>query len=126
DYAEKDEGKTAGMRLMRVPISGGAPEPVLQASHGAVIHCSRGHPRCVLSELDRGNGELVFSVFDPASGKKDELIRLAADLTSAPSGDLSSDVLTAAVVDLGSQHDCFRLVDLETGSGHSVCADQST
>ena len=125
DSAEMDQGKTAGMRLMRVPISGGAPEPVLQASHGAVIHCSRGHPRCVLSELDRGNGELVFSVFDPASGKKDELIRLAADLASAPSWDLSSDGLTAAVVDLGNHQDCIRLVDLETGSGHSVCADQS-
>src|SRR5438270_5218247 len=67
DSAEMDQGKTAGMRLMRIPISGGAPEPVLQASHGAVIHCSRGHPRCVLSEPDRGNGELVFSTFDPAS-----------------------------------------------------------
>src|SRR5437879_13561317 len=68
---------------------------------------------------------MVFGVVVPASGKKDELIRLAADLASSPSWDLSSDGLTAAVVDLGNHQDCIRLVDLETGSGHSVCVDQS-
>jgi Tol biopolymer transport system component len=124
DSAETDS-TTAGMQLMRVPISGGAPEPVLQATRGAVTHCSRGHQRCVLCEPDRGNGELVFSTFDPASGRKDELIRIAADPASSPSWDLSSDGLKAAVVDLGNHQDCIRLVDLETGSGHSVCADQS-
>src|SRR5256886_17159430 len=101
------------MRLIREPISGGAPEPVLQASHGAVIHCSRGHPRCVLSEPDRGNGELGFSVFDPATGKKDELIRIAADLASSPSWDLSSDGLTAAVVALRNHQDSVRLLKFE-------------
>ena len=125
DSAETGQGKTAEMQLMRVPISGGGPEPVLQATQGAVIHCSRGHARCVLSELDRGNGELVFRVFDPTSGKKEELVRLAADPASSPSWDLSSDGLTAAVVALGNHQDCIRLLSLETGSGHSVCADQS-
>ena len=110
---------------MRVPISGGAPEPVLQATQGAVIHCSQGHPRCVLSELDHSHGELVFSLFDPANGKKDESIRMAADLGSSPSWDLSSDGLTVAVVALGNRQDCIRLVNLETGSGRSVCADRS-
>ena len=79
----------------------------------------------MLSEPDRGNDELVFSAFEAASGKKDELIRIAADPTSSPSWDLSSDGLTAAVVALGNHQDCIRLVNLETGSGHSVCADQS-
>src|SRR2546422_10261194 len=110
------------MRLMRVPISGGAPEPVLQATQGAVIHCSRGHPRCVLSEPDRGNGELVFSGFDPTSGKKDELIRIAADPASAPSWDLSSDGLRVRVVAVGHHPDCVVLGSLVTGSGRSVRA----
>src|SRR5437879_13713055 len=68
---------------------------------------------------------MVFGVVVPASGRKDEFIRLAADLASAPSWDLSSDGFTAAVVALGNHQDCIRLVNLETGSGHAVCADQS-
>ena len=99
---------------MRVPISGGAPEPVLQATRGAVTRCSRGHQRCVLSEPDRGDGELVFSTFDPASGRKDELIRIAADPASTPSWDLSSDGLKAAVVALGNRQDCIRLINART------------
>jgi hypothetical protein len=112
--------------MMPVPISGGAPEVVLQATRGAVAHCSRGHAHCVLSEPDRENGELIFSSFDPESGNKDELIRIAADPASSPSWDLSSDGVTAAVVALGDHQNCIRLVNLETGSGHSVCADQSS
>jgi Tol biopolymer transport system component len=125
DSAGPEQGKTAGMQLMRVPIDGGAPEPVLQATRGAQIHCSRGNSHCVLSEPDRGNDELILSTFDPASGKKDELIRIATDPASLPSWDLSSDGVTVAVVAIGDHQDCIRLVNLETGSGHSVCADQS-
>jgi Tol biopolymer transport system component len=125
DSGETDQG-TANLQLMRVPISGGAPEAVLQATRGAVAHCSRGHAHCVLSEPDRENGELIFSSFDPESGKKDELIRIAADPASSPSWDLSSDRVTAAIVALGDHQNCIRLVNLETGSGHSVCAEQSS
>lgn len=124
DSGETDQGSTK-VQLMRVPIFGGAPEYVLQAKRGAMAHCSRGHAHCVLSEPDRANSELVFSSFDIASGKRVELIRIAADPASSPSWVLSSDGLTVAVVALGDHQNCIRLVNLENGSGRSVCTDQS-
>jgi Tol biopolymer transport system component len=89
----------ASGRLMRVPVSGGSPELVLQANGypGSArvprerwLPSARGYPDfrcssrivvasppCVLSEV---NGkQVVFSAFDPQVGKRSELTRIDVD-----------------------------------------------
>ena len=119
DYVGKS-GESALMRLLRVPISGGAPEPVLEASRGASVRCASGHSPCVLSEPDKVNGELVFTSFNPLRGRMNEMLRLAADPEVSPEWDLSPDGSTLAIVDLDEHKDRIRLVELESGSAHSL------
>jgi len=70
DHVEKGGQTSAPMRLLRVPISGGAPELVAEASRGAMLRCARGRPTCVLSEFDKATGKLVFSAVDPFKAEK--------------------------------------------------------
>ena len=120
DSVARGSGAAAPARLLRVPISGGAPELVLEASHGAAFRCAHTHSVCVLSELDRMKGELVFTGFDPVRGRKGELVRLATDLVGSPAWDLSSDGASVAIVDLDERKDTIRLVELESGSSRLV------
>ncbi len=121
DYVEK-AGESVPMHLLGVHISGGAPEPVLEASRGAAIRCALGHLPCLLSELDKANGELVFTAFDPLRGRTSEMVRLAADLQGSPAWDLSPDGSTVAIVGFDERKDRIRLVELESGSARSIVA----
>jgi len=125
DYVEGGKEKSAPMRLMRIPLSRGAPEMVLQAAREASLRCAPGHSPCILSEPDRANGELVFSSFDPQRGRIAELIRLAADPAGLPAWDLSPDGSTLAIVDLDEHKDQIRLVELESGSARAVSSGRS-
>lgn len=116
----KQSGAAERARLLRVPVSGGAPEMVAEASHGAAIHCVHGNPMCVLSELDKPNGELVFTGLDPTRGRKAELVRLAADMTGQPAWDLSPDGTTIAIVGLDDHKDTIRVVELDNGSSRLI------
>jgi len=120
DAAPQTAGPPAALRLLRVPISRGAPEEVLEATRGASVRCAPRHLPCVLSELDRSNGELVFTSFDPLRGRTKEVMRLAADMESAPAWDLSPDGSTVAIVDLDERKDHIRLVELENGSARNL------
>jgi eukaryotic-like serine/threonine-protein kinase len=120
DYVTKEAGASAPMRLLRVPVSLGAPAPVLEANRGAAVRCAPRHLPCVVSELDKVNRELVFTAFDPLRGKSAEFVRLAADPEESPAWDLSPDGSTVAIVDLDEHKDRIRLVDLGSGSGRSL------
>jgi Tol biopolymer transport system component len=125
DYATKGTGASAAMRLLRVPVSLGAPEPVLEASLGAAVRCAPRHLPCVLSELDKVNSELVFTAFDPLRGRTGELVRLATDPEESPVWDLSPDGSTVAIVDLDEHKDRIRLVELKNGTARSIAASHS-
>src|SRR5256884_9862256 len=60
DSAETDQGKAAGVRVMGVPDFGGAAPALLQITHGAVIHFSRGQQRFVVRGTVRGDCGPVF------------------------------------------------------------------
>lgn len=124
DYIEKG-GESTSMSLRRVPISGGAPESVLEAGPGAEIRCAPGHLPCVLGEWDKPNGELVFTSFDPLRGRISELMRIAADPEAGGAWDLSPDVSTVAIVGIDERKDRIRLVELDSGSAHSISLSQN-
>jgi WD40-like Beta Propeller Repeat len=116
DHVEKGGQTPAPMRLLRVPISGGAPERVVEASRGAMVRCVRGRPTCVLSEFDKATGRLVFSAVDPLRGRESELVRLEGHPAGLPAWDLSPDGSAAAIVDLDEDQSSVRVVELSNGS----------
>ena len=128
--------KTAGgtsansARLMRAPVSGGAPEIVLDArgypgsaqiQHEMSPVTARGYPDfrcasvpgspCVIAEAE--DERIVFSRFDPESGAKRELTR--ADINRNSVWDLSPDGsrLVFAASSTGSP---IHILDLATGA----------
>jgi Tol biopolymer transport system component len=125
DYVAQGGGTSAPMRLLRVPVSGGAPEVVLDASHGAAIRCALGHSPCVLGEHDNANGELVFSAVDILRGRAGERLRLATDPAESPAWDLSPDGSSVAIVNLDERKDRILLVELESGSARSIAVGRS-
>jgi hypothetical protein len=125
DHVEKGGQTSAPMRLLRVPISGGVPEPVVEASRGAMVRCARGRPMCVLSEFDKATGRLIFSAVDPVRGRESELVRLEGHSAGSPAWDLSPDGSTAAIVDLDEDQDSIRVVQLSNGSSRSLALGAS-
>jgi Tol biopolymer transport system component len=124
-YWEHPASASGPMHLQRIPISGGAPETVLEAGRPVDFRCAARHKRCLLSEVDRKNNELVLTTFDPVRGRMGEMLRLAADSGTSPAWDLSPDGATIAVVDLDERKHQVRLIDLETGSGRIIAANRS-
>ena len=78
--------------LMRVPISGGAPQLVLTASIEEWPRCSRSPATlCAIAERSADSQQLVFSAFDVVTGRGRELARANADPTTYYHWDLSPD-----------------------------------
>jgi len=125
DYKDATDGASVSMRLMRVPISGGAPEQVLQSSPEAEVRCARARSRCILGERDRIKNELVLTDIDPVRGKAVELLRLKADPAASPEWDLSPDGATVAIVDLDDAKDRIRLVQLDSKAARSISLGHS-
>lgn len=120
DHVEKGGQTSAPLRLLRVPVSGGAPEPVVEASRGATVRCALGSLTCVLSEFEKETGKLVFSTVDPLRVKKSELVRLGTDPAGSPVWDLSPDGSSVAIVDLDEHQDNIRVVQLRDGSSRLI------
>jgi Tol biopolymer transport system component len=120
DHAEKGGQPSAAMRLLCVPISGGAPEPVMEASSGAAVRCALGQATCVLGESDKTTGKLVFSAFDLAQKTKNELLRLDTDPAGSPAWDLSPDGSAVAIVDLDEHQGSIHVVELKNGTSRLV------
>jgi len=125
DRGEKLGQPSAAMRLLRVPISGGPPEPVIEAGRDAMVRCVPRRLTCVLSEFDKATGKLVFSAVDPLHGTKSELVKLDAYSSGAPAWDLSPDGLTVAVVNLDEAQNSIRLVQLSNASLRSIALQGS-
>ena len=112
----------ASRRLLGVPIAGGPPELVLMAGPGAAIHCARERPTCVLGEMDRKDGQLIFSAFDPLHGTKHELARMPANLDEPHPWDLSPDGKALAIVGLEDRENGIREITLDNDSSRSFTA----
>jgi eukaryotic-like serine/threonine-protein kinase len=98
----------AKWRVLRVPLSGGAPETVLIPRGYASVRCAiAGSGICVLSEdIDK---KKVFSVVDPVRGKLQELARVDA---GGIAWNLSPDGSKIALVE--NLADSVRVLDLQS------------
>jgi len=96
-------------QLLRVPISGGSPERILDLAGSADIACaSLGSRICVLSE-QIGN-EAVFSIIDPIQGRLGELARI--ETTAITRWGLSPDGSKIAFVEF-TVSDTVRVLDVQ-------------
>jgi Tol biopolymer transport system component len=86
-----------GEHLMRVPISGGAPQLVLEAKGTGNFDCARA-PSTLCMIMESSFKELIFTSFDPVRGRGRELFRLphGADYNSA----LAPDGSRVAIIDV--------------------------
>ena len=76
--ATAEVGATTPVRIMRVPISGGAPQVVLEGRgiDNRGLGCTRSPATlCVLSEPSPDGKQLILSAFDPVKGRGRELAR---------------------------------------------------
>ncbi len=117
-YWDKPAADARTLKLVRVPVQGGASEQVLEAVAGAHFRCgSRAGAACVLAELDPEGKQLVFATFDPQAGKQKTLSPVPG--SAATAWDLSPDGTTIALMDPDdTKH--VRLVDLNRGTVRAI------
>jgi eukaryotic-like serine/threonine-protein kinase len=108
-------------QLMRLPVSGGSPEQVLEAANdGATdFHCPV-HPgsSCVLSRWEQG--QLVFYALDPVHGQGEVLVRIKMGLPKHLDWSLSSDGTGIAVASRDQLRGRISILDSRTGAQHDI------
>jgi Tol biopolymer transport system component len=79
------------IRIMRVPLSGGPSQEIVKVQSGTV-RCPRiTSATCVLAEISPDHNQMLFSAFDPITGRGHELKRFANDHADELGWDLSPD-----------------------------------
>ena len=77
-------------QFMRVPISGGPPQLVMEPKNDASLSCpSPPSAECVLCELTADHKQDVVSSFDPVRGRGHELFRISHDAKTPINGMLT-------------------------------------
>jgi len=78
------------VQIMRVPIAGGIPQPVLTASIVDTLRCARSPgTSCMITELSPDRKQLIFTAVDPLKGRGRELARFQVD---DPNGNYGADI----------------------------------
>jgi Tol biopolymer transport system component len=79
-YIEYPEGLTSrNERLMRIPISGGAPQLVLEMRSGWHMCARAPASLCVISEPQRDSKQVTITAFDPLKGRGKVLLTLPTE-----------------------------------------------
>jgi Tol biopolymer transport system component/DNA-binding winged helix-turn-helix (wHTH) protein len=116
----KFKGSSQSVRLMRVPLSGGAPQEILE-THGYLQHdCTRlPATLCVFAEQidDR---QVVFWAFDPILGKGRELLRYRASPSDMFDWALAPDGLHVATIKSHDPEGRIRILSLTGKSERDV------
>ncbi len=71
---------TVPLPIVRIPMSGGAPQTILQAARPPIVSCAKAPSKvCVIAEQSDDKKQMTVSSFDPISGQKAELARFDLD-----------------------------------------------
>ena len=112
------------MRLMRLPLSGGTPQVILRAPEISNFQCARMPSQtCLLSQI--GGNHIVFSTFDPTTGKQTQIHSIDDPEWFLMNWTLSSDGHTLA---LAKKHRNplpadILLLDLQGGKQRTLVLD---
>jgi Tol biopolymer transport system component len=73
-------GPSEPNQIMRVPITGGSPEPIFRVREGSVFFCARPpSDLCAVAEQSDDRKEMIITAFDPVKGRVSELARFDID-----------------------------------------------
>jgi Tol biopolymer transport system component len=114
-YPNSGEGSPL-IPLMRMPLSGGAPQQILEATWISNHQCARAPAtECIYSVV--GEGELTFFTFDPFKGKGSQILQIKDDLPQLYNWSLSPDgaMLAIAKGKWGDDEPRIQLVSLSGG-----------
>ena len=103
--------------LMRVPLAGGAPQPITKAKWISNYQCSRGPANACVYSVVTEDG-LTFFRFDPFDGPGPEVFRIKDDMAQMYNWSLSPDGTTLAIAKgkYGEEEPRIRLVSLTGGA----------
>jgi len=110
------------IRLMRIPISGGVPQLVLQMSKGLNHDCARAPARlCVVFEESQDGQHVTVSAFDPIKGRGKTLKTIEKDASAHAFGSaLSPDGSTFAIAQSFDAEIRIRLLSLFGSSDREI------
>jgi len=109
-------------RLMRIPVSGGVPQFVLEMRNWQNFQCARSPANlCVITEASQDEKQLTLTAFDPLKGRGKVLRAIEKDSsqTDYVSG-LSPDGLTLALSRYEEAEIRIRLLSLSGGSDREI------
>ena len=79
-YVEAPKTPSAPMRVMRIPVSGGVPQFVVESAKGLNDECARAPANlCVALEESQEDKHLIVAEFDPLTGKRNVLRTIEKD-----------------------------------------------
>jgi hypothetical protein len=118
--SEEPPGPTVTVNIMRIAVSGGAPQLVLHALGMTDLRCARSPATvCVYDEADQG--AQAFFEFDPIRGKGREVARIPhRHRGGSSSWDLSPDGSRLAVIDSGEEQALVKLLPLNGGQSSEL------
>jgi Tol biopolymer transport system component len=110
------------LRLMRIPVSGGVPQPVLEARNFWDFACARAPASlCVVLEESQDEKQFTLTAFDPLKGRGKVLRTIQKDTTAYPvPAGLSPDGSTFAISKSREGEIHVRLLSLSGGSDREV------
>jgi serine/threonine protein kinase len=117
------DGKWSHWQLMRVSLSGGKPEKVLDGDPQLQFRCPVATSGSCILRRDQAHSQFVFYALDPISGKGGELARTAWMTNLLEDWDISPDGSTVAMPDHNSPNGRIRLVSLHRRAGQPVERD---
>ncbi len=119
-YIESPKGAGRNSRLMRIPISGGAPQFVLEMRNGWHMCARAPASLCVVREDSQDAKQLTLTAFDPVKGRGKVLRTLSKDPVSSFGTALSPEGTTLAIAKEQEPEIHIRLLSLSGGSDREI------
>ena len=117
----KTAGPSTPIPLMRIPVNGGVPQPVLESRNPQYFGCARAPASlCVVLEGSPDDKLLTLSAFDPLKGRGKVLTTIAKESSRYYIPALSPDGSTFALSRGGEAEIHIRLLSLSGGSESEI------
>jgi serine/threonine protein kinase len=116
---QKERDSPNSFRLMRVQITGGSPQLVLESRHNPSPLCAKSPATiCVITDRDRDRKQFVFTALDSLKGLGSELARVDVGDPSFVAWDLSPDGTRIAL--FTNREGPIRIVSLRGGPEQEI------
>ena len=121
EFRKRALGPSSEARLMRIPVSGGVPQLVLETNGTRDFGCARAPASlCVVLEESQDGKRLMLTAFDPLKGRGKLLQTIQKEPTVHLDGAVSPDGTTFAISKGGEAEIHIRLLSHSGGSDREI------